>query len=272
MIVGFGTSTPELLVSTLAAAGGNTAIAVGNIVGSNIANLSLLLGVGAVITPIVVASSTVRREAPITVGAMMVFAWFVRDGLGPLEGLALLGGLAAVMAVILRGTRDGVRDPIGSDLVDLVDVPGHRMSIELARTSGGLLGTLVGAQVLLWGAVEVASGLGLDEGFVGATLVAVGTSLPELTTVVQSARRSETDLLVGNLLGSNLFNALAVGGVVALVGGSTAGEDASVVTAALIAVAVAAIAWLAMRTGRTIRRWEGIALVAAYAAAVPLIA
>ncbi len=118
--------------------------------------------------------------------------------------------------------------------------------------------------------MELATDAGLDEGFVGATLVAVGTSLPELTTVVQSARRRETDLLVGNLLGSNLFNALAVGGVVGIVGAGHGGSG--VVVPSLAAVIAASVAWLAMRTGRMVRRWEGVALMALYVALVPLLA
>jgi cation:H+ antiporter len=272
VIIGFGTSTPELLVSTFAAGTGNVGIAVGNIVGSNIANLSLLLGIGAVIVPIVVSSSTVRREAPITVGAMAAFAWLVRGGIGWLEGIALLGGFVVAMAAILRSSAGGgSEDRLGVDAAELVDAPAHRMRVEVIRTSGGLVGTVVGAQVLLWGAVAVAADLGLDEGFVGVTLVAVGTSLPELTTVVQSARRRETDLLVGNLLGSNLFNALAVGGIVGLVSGG-AMPGAAAPRAALLAVVVSVVAWIAMRTGRALRRWEGVALVGLYAATIPLMA
>lgn len=270
VIVGFGTSSPELLVSAIAAAGGDADIAVGNIVGSNIANLSLLLGVGAIIVPIAVASTTVRREAPITVGATLLFLVLVQGGLGPVEGVVLLAAMGTSLWLVTRGSRSG--DPLGPEAEELADPSHHSMRSEVLRTVLGLIGTVAGAQLLLWGAIDLADRAGLGQGFVGATLVAIGTSLPELVTVVQSARRRETDLIVGNLLGSNLFNALGVGGVIGLVGAQGLDDTRLTVVAAGAAVGVAALAALAMRTRRAVERWEGIALVALYAAIVPFLA
>jgi cation:H+ antiporter len=269
VIIGFGTSTPELLVSALAALRGEPEIAVGNIVGSNIANLSLVLGIGAVIIPLAIASSTVKREAPLVVAAMVLFAATAWDGhLGTVDGLVLLTAMTMSIIFVLRGPA---QDPIAADVVDLSRPENHRLGIEAGRTIAGLVGTVAAAQVLLWGAVEVASIVGLSSGFVGATLVAIGTSLPELVTVIQSARRRETDLIIGNLLGSNLFNALAVGGVVGVVG--AADIDAPRLTAiglpATIVVAMAAA--LAMGTGRGVSRREGVFLIVAYLALVALL-
>jgi cation:H+ antiporter len=281
VIIGFGTSCPELLVSAIAAAGGQPEIAVGNVVGSNIANLSLLLGVGAIIVPLAVASGTVRREGPITVAAMVAFALAVQGG-GVVwwEGLLLLAGLAAAIwavttastSTVDAGASPGVAlDPLGAEAEELADVAGHSLRTEALRTVLGLVGTVAGAQLLLWGAIDVADRAGLAEGFVGATLVAIGTSLPELVTVIQSARRRETDLIVGNLLGSNMFNALGVGGVMGLIGSTDLDAPSLTGFAVIFAIAVAVVAWLAMYTRRTIGRLEGVGLVILYAALVPLL-
>lgn len=270
VIIGFGTSSPEMLVSAIAAAGGDAEIAVGNIVGSNIANLSLLLGIGAIIVPITVASGTVRREAPITVGAMVLFLVLVQGGINRVEGVVLLVAMALALWQVTRGSKGG--DPLGPETEELADPSHHSMRAEIVRTVLGLVGTVAGAQLLLIGAVDLADRAGLGEGFVGATLVAIGTSLPELVTVVQSARRRETDLIVGNLLGSNLFNALGVGGVIGLIGATQLDDASLTIVAAGAAVAVSLVAALAMSTRRAVERWEGIALVVAYVAIVPFLA
>lgn len=270
VIIGFGTSSPELLVSAIAAAGGDAEIAIGNIVGSNIANLSLLLGIGALIVPISVASTTVRREGPITVAAMAIFLVLVQGGINRVEGVVLVVSMAVALWLVARGSTKG--DPLGPETEELADPSHHSMRVEVVRTVLGLIGTVAGAQLLLWGAIDLADRAGLGQGFVGATLVAVGTSLPELVTVVQSARRRETDLIVGNLLGSNLFNALGVGGVVGLIGAGGLDDARLTLVAAGAAVGVAVLAVGAMITRRAVERWEGIALVVVYAAIVPLLA
>ncbi|MCB0992425.1 MAG: hypothetical protein KDB16_15715, partial [Acidimicrobiales bacterium] len=172
------------------------------------------------------------------------------------------------LVVVFRSSKP---DPLGPEVVELADVQ-HSFGFEVARTLAGLTGTVAGAQLLLWGAVDIAERAGLSEGFVGATLVAVGTSLPELVTVVQSARRRETDLIVGNLLGSNIFNCLAVGGAVGLTGGRGLDSVELAVVAPVSAVGVSALAWLAMRTRGGVGRLEGLGLVVLYAAIVPLLA
>jgi cation:H+ antiporter len=267
VIVGFGTSSPELLVSSLAAVRGEPEIAVGNIVGSNLANLTLILGTGVMLLPLAVTSQTVRREAPLTVMAMVLFALLVQDGIGVSEALVLLVVMVGALLAVAR-RRPG--DPLGGEAVDLAG-PAPTLSRELVRTLAGLAGTLAGAQLLLWGAVDLADRAGLSQGFVGATLVAIGTSLPELVTVIQSARRGEGDLILGNLLGSNLFNALVVGGATGLLGPGTLDAPALSGFAAVAAVGVALVVWGMMRTGRRIDRWEGAILVAGYVAVVPFL-
>ena len=269
VIVGFGTSAPELLVSALAAGGGESEIAIGNIVGSNVANLSLLLGIGAMMVPLVVDSMTVRREGPLVLAAVAVFAIFVQGGgISRFEGVALILAMVLVLLIVSRRTGG---DPLAGEVVELAEPAAHRLGRETLRTIVGLIGTVGAAQLLLWGALEIASQADLAEGFVGVTLVAVGTSLPELVTVVQSARRRETDLIIGNLLGSNLFNSLAVGGVVGLIGAPDIDAPALTTVAVTAAVVVAALAFVAMATKHTISRREGVVLVLAYAAMIPLL-
>jgi cation:H+ antiporter len=269
VIIGFGTSTPELLVSVIAAVAGDAPVAVGNIVGSNIANLTILLGIGALIFPLAVESKTVRREAPLAVAATVLFAVLVQSGMTWWEGLILVAGMAAIVVLLMRG---GNRDPLSDETDEFVDAPSHRLSTETIRCVLGLIGTVAGAQLLLGGALDLAALAGLDDGFVGATLIAVGTSLPELVTVIQSARRREGDLILGNLLGSNIFNALAVGGMVGLVGSGAAVGSSLAVVASGMAVAAAVLAWLLMTTGRAVSRWEGAGLVAVYPIALLLLA
>jgi cation:H+ antiporter len=270
LIVGFGTSLPEMLVSAIAAAGDEAAIAVGNIVGSNLANLSLLLGVGAVLVPLVVDSRTVRQEAALALGAAIIFAGVVQGGgISPFEGGLLL---ALMIGVLYLVTRRSPGDPLGPETTELAEPSEHRIGVESVRTLLGLAGTVGGAQALLWGAIDLAERAGLSSGFVGVTIVAVGTSLPELVTVIQSARRGETDLIVGNLLGSNLFNALVVGGIVGLARPAPIDDVGVTLVAPVAAVVVSLLALVAMRTQHTVTRREGLILIAAYAATVPLLA
>ncbi|MEZ5294908.1 MAG: sodium:calcium antiporter [Ilumatobacteraceae bacterium] len=272
VIVGFGTSAPELLVSALAVLDDNTAVAVGNVVGSNLANLTLLLGIGAVVVALTVESRTVRLEAPLVVAATVAFAVAVQGGIQWWEGVLLLAGLVGSLLVIARKpANDSSPDAVGDDVVELADAEHHRFGIEVGRTVAGLVATVATAQLLLWGAMRVADETGLSGGFVGVTLVAVGTSLPELVTVIQSARRRETDLIVGNLLGSNLFNALAVGGVIGILGAPSIDDTSLTVVGVGAAVIAAVLATVAMATRRTVTRTEGIVLIVAYLATIPFL-
>ena len=269
VIVGFGTSAPEILVSGLAAAQGDLDVAVGNVVGSNLANLTLILGVAAGLTALIIESTTVWREAPLTVGSMVLFAVVVRGGLGTTEGIVLLAVLVAALWWILRGAT-GV-DDLGREATELTE-PQGTLRGESARTLAGLVGTIAGAQALLTGALDLAARAGIDDGVVGLTLVAIGTSLPELVTVAQSARRGEHDLIVGNLLGSSMFNSLAVAGVAAIVGPAVLPDTPLAIVAPVIAVLVGAVVWAMMGTQRRIGRREGVVLILAYAVIFPLLA
>lgn len=271
VILGFGTSAPELLVSVLAAVQGSPAIGMGNIVGSNVANVTLVAGVGALVAGrLVVSSRTLRREAPLSVAAVGALALALQGGLGRWVGaLLLLAFLAVVGGIVAASVQD--EDPLGAATAEFGAQTGASGRGEAIRTGLGLLGTAAGAQLVVVGARGLAEGLGLDEGVVGLTLVAVGTSLPEVVTTVQATRRGQSDLAVGNLLGSNIFNSLGIGGAVALVspgpiGGAVAGLGA------VAMVLTGLVAWYWMGTKCRLERWEGAALLVAYAALVPLLA
>jgi cation:H+ antiporter len=271
VVIGFGTSAPEMVVSGLAAGRGSLDIAVGNIVGSNVANLTLVLGAAALVTPIVVHSPILKREAPLSLGVTLVFAVLVQSGLSRTDALVLGLLLVASLALILVAARTADEVMTGEVEEFLADGPISRRR-ELVRTGLGLVGTLAAAQLLVVSAIEIASGLGLSEGFIGLTVVAIGTSLPELATALQAARKGETDLIVGNLLGSNLFNAGGVATVAALAGPGPLTDPTIVGFATLLMVGVSLGATLFMITGKRVVRWEGALLLAAYVATIPFLA
>ena len=272
VVIGFGTSAPELVVSAIAAGSGSLDIAVGNIIGSNIANLSLVLGVASMVAPIVVGSTTVRREAPLSLGAVLVFAALVQGGLTRVEGGVLGLLLVGSLAYIINAARDEPDDELTSEVEEYVSDDALHPGREWTRTLLGLVGTLAAAQLLVYCATELAATAGLKEGFVGVTLVAIGTSLPELATSLQAVRKDETDLIIGNLLGSNLFNSLAVGAVAGLVGPGPVADASLTSIGVLLMAGVALGTTIAMATARRIVRWEGATLLIVYIAVLPLLA
>ena len=264
VIVGFGTSAPELLVSGIAASGGNLDVAVGNVVGSNMANLTLVLGSAALFVPLLVSRPILAREAPLSVAAVLAFAICTIGGLARYEGVLMLVALALALGWIITGGLNADDD--------LVPEASGRAGPELLRTVGGLTGTVIGAQLLVWGAVAIAASLGISGGLVGLTLVAIGTSLPELVTAVVAARKGETELILGNLLGSNLFNSLAVGGVIAILGAGPI-VDRSLAVVGIGAMSLIAVgAWTFMVVRKRISKIEAVVLLLAWFGSVVLLA
>lgn len=271
VVMGFGTSAPEMVVSGLAAGGGDVDVGVGNIVGSNIANLTLVLGVAGIVTAIVIPDAVLRREAPLSTASLVVFAVLVQDGLRRWEGLVLVVLMVTALALILRNAR-GDDSSVSGELAELLDdEEAHRVSVESARTLIGLAGTVGGAWLLVDGATGIADEAGLSGGFVGLTLVAVGTSLPELVTTVLAARQGQTDLIVGNLLGSNLFNSLAVGSVTALIGDSVLDDPDLDGLPIYLMLGVGLIAWAFMANNKRIGRVEGAILFVIAIVCVPFL-
>lgn len=272
VVVGFGTSAPEMVVSGIASTQGKLDIAVGNIIGSNVANLTLVLGIAALICVMHVDSSVLRREAPLSAASVVLFAILVQNGLERWEGLVLLAALGGALGILFFGSREGSEELIGEVDEFLDDDAGISVGRESLRTLIGLVGVMAGAQLTVWGASEIAAELGLGEGFIALTLVALGTSLPELVTAIAAARKQEDELIIGNLLGSNIFNSLAVGATAGLLGPGKLEDPnlAGLGTAFMLIVAMGA--WIFMISGRRVTRNEAVGLLAVYALAVPLLA
>ena len=269
VVGGLGTSFPELAVSGLASVRGQPALAIGNLVGSIIANVSLALAVAALVTPLRVDSRTVRREAPLSVAAVLLFALLLPGGLGFAKGLVLIVALAAALGALLLNARVASRrDALGLEVREFFELKGRRPTLrEVARATLALALMLAGAELLVRSASGLASRLGLVQGFVGLTIVAVGTSAPLIAIAIQAARRGDHDLVVGAVLGGNLFIALAGGAIVGLVEG---GPTSAVGTAPVVLMAViVVVAWALMARGSVLNRWEAALLVAAYGAVLP---
>ena len=214
VVVGFGTSAPELLVSTLASLEGKPALALGNAYGSNISNIGLILGISALVAPIAVRSKVLKKEVPLLLFISILSGFFIYDGtISRLDGAALLFIFFAIMGwTIFEGVKKGP-DSLSSQVMD--ELVENRMPISksVILLLGGLLFLVASSRLLVWGAVGVATRLGVSELIIGLTIVAIGTSLPELASSVMAVRKGESDIALGNVLGSNLFNTLAVVGI-----------------------------------------------------------
>jgi cation:H+ antiporter len=214
VVVGFGTSAPEMVVSAVAALDGNPDLALGNAIGSNIANTGLILGVTALVTPLAVQSRVLRRELPLLLLIVLaVGALLWTRGLSRPEAFALLAGFFALMGWTvyegLRHRRDALAEEMDAELAEQ-PMPMSKAVIVLAA---GLFFLVVSSRLLVWGAVETAEALGVSDLIIGLTAVALGTSLPELAASLIAARKGQTDIAIGNIVGSNMFNLLAVIGI-----------------------------------------------------------
>lgn len=278
-LVGFGTSTPELVTSVQAALGGSPGIAYGNIVGSNLANILLILGVSAVLTPILVASSALKRDAVVMVGVAVLFAALAAAvPMGRIAGVFFVAGLGTYILLAFRQESAATADhgaaydkSLATQEADPAlapsDTPRYSIALSLVIAIAGLALVMMGGYLLVTGAVELARDFGISETVIGLTIVAVGTSLPELVTSVMAAIRKETDVAFGNIVGSNIYNILGIGGMTALI--APAEVPAQIVTFDnLIMVAASLLLVVFARTGMRIGRREGGVLVALYAAYV----
>ncbi len=285
VVIGFGTSAPEMVVSGLAAARGDLDIGVGNIIGSNVANISLVLGVSSLVGVIGVSKTVVRRDAVASVISVVLFALAIQNGLARLEAAVLLVVLAGWLITLIKGrnshqsfrTQDtstgNIDDNINDDNInDLVGEDPISVSTETLRTFIGLALVISSAYVLVEGAQRIADALNISGGLVGYTLIAVGTSAPELVTAVAASRLNQTELLVGNLLGSNVFNSLAVGGLIGMVGAGTIQDSTLVTVGAALMVLICALSWLAMLLTSKVCRRDGIILIALWFLSVALLA
>ncbi|WP_317622861.1 calcium/sodium antiporter [Thiohalophilus sp.] len=271
-IVGLGTSAPEMLISAIATLEGNSGLAVGNALGSNITNIALVLGITALVVPLVVRSETLRREYPVMFLIMLVSLMLVADGeLGPLDGLILLTGMVLMLWwMVLLGKRKD-HDPLEAEYAS--EIPTMTTPRALLWLVIGLVLLLASSRALVWGAVNIAHFFGVSDLIIGLTIVAIGTSLPELAASLMGALRKEPDIAIGNVIGSNMFNLLVVLGIPGLLGPvalepEVLSRDFPVMIGLSIALFVMAYGF---RGDGKINRFEGGLLLLAYVAYLTLL-
>ncbi|MFQ6007152.1 MAG: calcium/sodium antiporter, partial [Woeseia sp.] len=274
-VVAFATSAPEVLVSIVAAARGETDLAVGNAIGSNVANIGLVLGAVALFRPIEMTSATLRREMPALLAVtLLTVSLFLDSYLSRVDGLVLITGLVIVMVWLTRlGFRSSATDPITAEYE--AEIPRHvSMRKAIFWFLVGLITLLAGAHLLVDGAIQIARALGVTELVIAIVLVALATSLPELAVSLVSARKGEYGLALGNLVGSNIFNSLAVIGAAAII--APAPLPPSVLSLHIFVLVAFTLVLFAMTydyDGKGyISRLEGAALLAAYVAYVTYVA
>lgn len=261
-IVAFGTSTPELSVSVSSAVQGISDVAIGNVVGSNIANIGLILGLAAIIRPLLIAKSTIKKEVLIMIGVAIILLLISIDGkISIQEGIGLAIGIVIFTIFSYKSSKkesSDIENPsIGLNLAKKNLVP---KSIILIGVGLGLL--TLGSFITVENAVIIAQSFGISERIIGLTLIAIGTSLPELVTSIVAALRGHSDLSVGNIVGSNVFNILAILGIAATITGISVNENMFFDYYVMIGFSIILIP--IMRSGFKISRIEGYGLVAAY--------
>ncbi|MCW9023594.1 MAG: calcium/sodium antiporter [Gammaproteobacteria bacterium] len=264
-IVGMGTSAPEILVSAVAAWQGNPALGVGNALGSNIANIALVLGATALVMPLAVQSETLRREYPVMFIIMLVALLLVSDGhLGREDGIILLTGLIIMLFWMVSLGRRQAFDPMETEYEQ--GIPLISTGKALMWLAVGMVVLLVSSRILVWGSINIAQFMGISDLVIGLTIVAIGTSMPELAASMMSAWKKEPDIAIGNIIGSNMFNLLAVLGIPGLIQPHTL--DAEVLTRDFpwmigLSIALFAAAY-GFRGESRINRLEGGLLLIAY--------
>lgn len=267
VVVGFGTSAPEMVVSALAASEGAPGIALGNAYGSNITNIALILGLTALLSPITVHSQVLRKELPILTVVTALAAWQLWDrDVSRIDAVVLLCVFSGLMGWTIWQGLQCKDDALGTEIDQELESQAVPISRSLFWLILGLVLLIISSRVLVWGAVEIAHGFGVSDLMIGLTIVAIGTSLPELASSVVATRKGEHDIALGNVLGSNLFNTLAVVGIAGVihpmkVGPEVVFRDVSVM--AILTVSLFIIGYGFRGPGR-INRVEAIALLCCY--------
>lgn len=276
VIIGFGTSSPEIIVAIMASLEGNPGLAVGNAVGSNITNIGLVLGVTALLAPIIVKSSVLKRELPVLLAITAFGIVLILDReLEVIDGIILLATLVAVLAWMLKtnkniATGDALADDVNRELAELPKLSKTKAFLFLF---GGLVLLMISARMMVWGAVEIAEFFEVPDLIIGLTIIAIGTSLPELAAAITAALKNEVDMMIGNILGSNLFNLLAVLAVPALLAPSLIDidvlqRDYPIMLAFTVAMLLVA---LPRKGNAVISRIEGFLLLALFVAYLVLL-
>ncbi len=267
VVIGFGTSAPEMVVSAISAAEGNPGLALGNAYGSNIANIALILGLTALISPITVRSSVLRKELPILFGVTLLGSALLFDlYLSRSDAWMLLFVFVVIMGWSIWLGLKHRQDSLGSNVDDmLIEHPMTRRAALIWLLVGMTL-LVVSSRILVWGAVEIARGFGVSDLIIGLTVVAIGTSLPELASSLAAIRKGEHDLAIGNVIGSNLFNTLAVVGIAGAI--SPLAVDREVLYRDCLLMGLLTLALFLLRVGpngqKQISRVEGLLLLTIY--------
>lgn len=269
VILGFGTSAPEMLVAILASLDNSPGLAIGNVVGSNIANIGLILGITAIISPIVIKSSLLKREFPILLGISVIGILLMLDNdLDVYDGYILIALLMVVMAWMIHANmKISPSDPLAEEtLEELKDHPKMALPKSWGMLLIGLIVLMVSAKMMVWGAVEIAHFFEVPDMIIGLTIVAIGTSLPELAAAISAARKGEADLMIGNILGSNLFNLLAVMSMPALIAPSLIDNTTLIIDYPIMLALTLAMLLVALpRKGKAvITKFEGSLLLLSF--------
>lgn len=268
-IVAFGTSAPELIVNLLASLNGNTDIAIGNVLGSNIVNILIILGVSAIIYPLAVGKGTVWKEIPFAMLAVVVLAFMAMDTvidgasesiLSRGDGLVLISFFVIFLYYIFGLARADAQNGVVTD--DSIEVFGLGKSIGLVLV--GLVGLVIGGKWIVDGAVTFASALGVSQALIGLTIVAIGTSLPELATSVVAARKRQVDIAVGNVIGSNIFNVFWILGISATIAPLPFSPALGIDLAVALGATLFLFSALFIGARHTLERWQGWLFVGTY--------
>lgn len=263
-VVAFGTSAPELAATLTASLQGVPEVAFGNVVGSNICNIGLILGLAALVYPVAARGRFLWREMPILVAVSLLMLWFISDGsISRLEGGVLLALLGGYLWLMLRKDEESSR--VAAEFAEEFGQVEGSVWASVARVAVGIALLVIGAKLLVVGAISIARAAGVSDRVIGLTLVAVGTSLPELASSLVAAARKEGDILLGNIVGSNIFNILAILGVAGVVRPLAVSLDGVWVDLwAMLAFSV--LLWPFLVTRRRLDRWEGAVLLAGFVA------
>lgn len=268
LVVGFGTSAPEMVVSMMAAMDGNSPLALGNALGSNIVNITLILGMTAIIAPIAVHSNIIRKELPILLIITLVVGLMLwNHDISTMEAWLLLGGFLFLICWSIWQAIKGKNDSLDKEFSEEISQQNMPLKHAIFWLVLGLLLLIASSRVLVWGAVEIATQLGVSDLLIGLTIVALGTSLPELAASIAAARKGEHDIAVGNVVGSNMFNSLAVIGIagtiepISNIGAEVFWRDWTSMLIATLILLFTALFW---GKNKTITRWEGVILLLCY--------
>jgi cation:H+ antiporter len=282
VVLGFGTSSPEILVSIHASLDNSPALAIGNVIGSNIANIALVLGVTAMVSPIIVKSSLLKQEFPIVIAVSFLGIILMLDGdLDETDGIILLITLIITMIWMIKANKQTNindksldPDPLKTEIIqELNQLKKISLSKSITMLISGIIVLIISANLMVTGAIDIAKYFNIPDLIIGLTIIAIGTSLPELAAAIAAAKKSEKELMIGNILGSNLFNILAVLAMPALISPSTVDKTALLIDYPIMLMLTVVMMVIALpKNGKSvIRRWVGFLLTLSFVAYLVLI-